>query len=149
MLSLLEAFLILLCMCRNNSHACKYCQSLQSSYASIVGSASWARDFRIPIYWLKSVSRTGCGHQCCSKLLCHSFHTCISTTTPHMYNIVHTSSESCQFYIFSSKISLQGQKKKKKERQKTFAGRCIFLTCHFFFLDIFSKGTHKFRVKPP
>lgn len=36
----LNFFWILLWMCRNNSHASKYCQDLQNSYVSIVSSVS-------------------------------------------------------------------------------------------------------------
>lgn len=79
--NLFDFFLILLWMCRNNSHASKYCQDLQNSYISIVLSVNWARDFGIFLYCLRSVSRTGSSAQCCSRFLWCSFHIRVPSTT--------------------------------------------------------------------
>lgn len=126
-LSLFEIFLILLWMCRNNSHASKYCQDLQNSYISVVLSVSWARDFGIFLYCLRSLSRTGSSGQCCSKFLCHSFHIRVSPTTLCMCKLSSTQAgeknpHQSNFMLFSQKFSPRA-----KEKKSDF-GPYIFLT---------------------
>lgn len=101
-------FLILLWMCRNNSHASKYCQDLQNSYISTVLSVNWARDFRFLLCCLRSLSRTGSSDPCCSKFLCHSFHIRVSPTTLCMCKLSSTQAgknpSPVLFYVVLSKI---------------------------------------------
>lgn len=129
---LFEIFLILPWMCRNNSHASKYCQSLQNSYISIVLSVSWARAFGIFLYCLKSLRRTGSSDQCSSKFLCHPFHIRVSPTTPYMCKLSSTQAgkkplTSPIFVVFSKIFS-----KKFLEKISIF-GPYIILSCYFSF----------------
>lgn len=148
-LSLFEIFLILLWMCRNNSHASKYCQDLQNSYISVVLSVSWARDFGIFLYCLRSLSRTGSSGQCCSKFLCHSFHIRVSPTTLCMCKLSSTQAgekkpSPVQFYVVFSKIFSKGKRKK-------IWFWAIHIPYQLIFLKITSLKQHhcQLSAKPP